>query len=406
MANRFSDTSPLGVTPVDDPPAAPLTDGVVAPPAPDAPGAPGASRRFANDRLNGRVGGAVDVAPLALRWRVELDEELRPEYVAAVGDRVVVRGALRWWLFDAAGAALGGRATGGLDVTLGRTHGLVFAAIGGGVEASSLRDARRVLSFSGFLGAAIDRRQVFERDGVVTTVGVSRPLNADDAVAPAECVVQARDLGAQVRLDDEGDPMLREVRTLSGDTRRLLGAMDADGLVLAADDALYRAAPDLTLQSRIEGTGAPLAMSLDDAGRVYLIHRTPEGPALWVLTREGVRVAALPLGAPARATGFVPPTVAHDHTAYVALHDRVVAVHPTGVTLGAYPVAHFAGAAVDAADTLLVSDGARLVAFRGEARTVLFSFGDERLRGAPVVTATGEVYCVTDGALYCLGPHS
>ncbi len=372
--------------------------GTPATPPPDAPLTASGFALHANGAANGRQCGAVRVEPLALRWRSPLDARVAPEAVLAAGDLVAVAGELDCHVFSPEGEA---------RATVARFEGLLcLDPRRGALVQKMASDVVWVDPWSGEVRA----RATLVRGGAARHVALavagdrayavadSMPRGGDDDEPRVGCVLEALAVRA-----DGGRVTVRRERALHIDARHIAAAATDGFVAVATEGSIDLLSPALEHLDRFTSDAVPVALSAS-ARCVAAVVRRASGAALWLIAGDGL-LCDLPLGPPP-PSGYGPALIGCDHRVYVPTSGAVTVVHPTGVTLGAYPVAHFAGAAVDAADTLLVSDGARLVAFRGEARAVLFAFGDERLRGAPVVTATGEVYCVTDKALYCLGPHS
>lgn len=375
-------------------------------PRPDAPSPLYGTAPDSNAQRNGRQPRSIAFEPLGLRWRKELPPDLSPSAILRALDVVLVRGDPFWVSLSQSGELLSRGRVGDGPVSLDPFRGAVLTTQDGGLTLQSpwtgepfgntyLHLGKLIRhSFLGFVGAN------------VVVCGPARPGGGDVSKPVEMSVVESLKVQMPIGTDSAGNIAVDQTSIYTARTATLLAAADEDGIVLADRESVFFTALDLTITLRLDGPFTPLALSLGGGGRAYLVVRTDQRDALWVLTREGRRIADLTLGGPPTREGYSPPIVGYDHRAYVPSVDGIAVAHPEGTWLGTYPVARFVGAAIDADDTLLVCDGNRLVAFRGDERAVLFAFGDETLRAAPVVTATGEVLCVTDKALYCIGAHS
>jgi hypothetical protein len=137
-------------------------------------------------------------------------------------------------------------------------------------------------------------------------------------------------------------------------------------------------------------------MSLDEAGRVYLLAQTKVGLELWLGNKDGQRLlsSALPQDMRVNPT---PPMVSYNHRIYILGADRVIAIAPSGKLAWVRPLktAH-AFAVVTADDQLLVSDGSELVVFdEAGKRRVLQTFADDVLATPPgFECARGDSRCL------------
>jgi hypothetical protein len=161
--------------------------------------------------------------------------------------------------------------------------------------------------------------------------------------------------------------------------------------------------PELRIRTALRGEFEPVAMSLDEANRLYLVVQEGERQALWVLTPEGRRSISYVL-APHVQVGSVPPIVGRDHAIYIQARDRLISLSAEGKWLWEYVTAEApAGAAVTSNYALLLASGSQVSAFDREGgRRVLYSFVGESVRSAPVLTPDSRLLIATQRHLYCL----
>ena len=188
----------------------------------------------------------------------------------------------------------------------------------------------------------------------------------------------------------------------SGD---VLGALDHDAAVLAWRDHVLTVGLDLGARRLLSGSFVPRSISVGEAGRVYLVVRTSEGPRLWMLNAEGQQVFSARLPDDAADT-LVPPVVAGDHRVFVVTDTRIVAFSPTGDLLWEFVAPQGRPRAMVTADGwLLVAAGETLGVFDAEGRSAtLFHAPGEVFRTAPIVTPAGEIVVATERSLICIGP--
>ncbi|MEZ0227669.1 MAG: hypothetical protein ACAI25_03535, partial [Planctomycetota bacterium] len=150
----------------------------------------------------------------------------------------------------------------------------------------------------------------------------------------------------------------------------------------------------------------PLAFSLDEADRVYLVARADAAddpharPSLQLLTPGGERAYFFELD----DLVVAPPVVGFDHRAHVVSDGQIVAYEPWGDLAWKVPLVPAGMTALPGA-TLLVGAGDAVIAIDGQGeRVTLASFDGEKVAAAPIVTPAGDVLVATRSALYALGP--
>ena len=175
--------------------------------------------------------------------------------------------------------------------------------------------------------------------------------------------------------------------------------------MLAWRDHVLTVGLDLGARRLLSGSFVPRSISVGEAGRVYLVVRTSEGPRLWMLNAEGQQVFSARLPDDAADT-LVPPVVAGDHRVFVVTDTRIVAFSPTGDLLWEFVAPQGRPRAMVTADGwLLVAAGETLGVFDAEGRSAtLFHAPGEVFRTAPIVTPAGEIVVATERSLICIGP--
>ena len=178
--------------------------------------------------------------------------------------------------------------------------------------------------------------------------------------------------------------------------RSLFLARTAERVVIAAGQYVQVADLSLRAEHTVTGTFYPRAISLDEAGRVYMIVDVDGlDDELWILSPDLERRAVY------RRTGlpsvhkYRPPVVGYDHTTHIVSESDVVAVDASGRELWRSDQGG-KGAAVTYDDKLLVVDDTQLVAYdRRGARRVLFEAEQMLIEGPPLLASDGTLYIVS-----------
>ncbi len=373
-------------------------------PPQDGPAYP---RPFVNAQSNARLSTALPAGLWEARWQAPLDPFFPYAFVLQAGNRIMLQGPGRWQLFDLRGTSLAIDNFGDSDIVLDAERSLAYLAdrFGRGL-AVQLMDAVPAFIFS-LEGTGDYRRTFLDRQGDrMVAASFKRPTNPHDPVPPRISVVEIYDLGNPPRVTE--GVLLSAVRraVLYYEVETLLAAVQNGTLVLALPNRIVRTDLDLTIQDEFEGPFTPLAMSLDETGRAYLVVRIEEEEggvrhALWVVTPEGDRV--IDVEVPEAAYG--PPVVGYDHRVYLAAGDSIRAFEADGEARWTrYAGGPVAGAVVTADDRLLVAAGGLLAAYdaAGE-RTVLFNLEGDRWTTPPVLTERNRIFVASEQHLYCLG---
>jgi outer membrane protein assembly factor BamB len=188
--------------------------------------------------------------------------------------------------------------------------------------------------------------------------------------------------------------------------------------VVATHDRIFTIDMELEVQQELTGSFGPMALSLDEAGRIYIIVYIGGTRdcflgghyELWLLTPDGERLWAYEF--PAGMQACFPPIVGYDHTVYSFAApggydvngQTLYAISPDGKLRWSRPEpGQYAHAVVTADDFLLVARGSDVAAYdsNGE-RKVLFTFPGEVLNAPPLLTERGELIVASTTALHCL----
>jgi hypothetical protein len=239
---------------------------------------------------------------------------------------------------------------------------------------------------------------------------VSTALPANEPPDPEETHIELTELG------DPAGPHV--VQDLMYESSRMMAAMHGDTLVVSTHDRIFTIDRELEVQNELTCSFGPMALSLDEAGRIYIIVYVGGKRdvflgghyALWLLTQDGEGLWAYDF--PDGMQACFPPIVGYDHTVYTFAApggydvngQQLYAISPNGKLKWSHPVpGHYAHAVVTADDHLLVSVGSDIVVFdpKGERR-VLYTFSGEELCSPPLLTDKGELIVASRTAVHCL----
>jgi len=249
---------------------------------------------------------------------------------------------------------------------------------------------------------------------------VSTALPANEPPDPEKTMIELTELGEPPykSWDDPSGP--RVVKSLIYGSSRMMAAMHGDTLVVATHDRIFTIDRELEIQTELTCSFGPMALSLDEAGRIYILvyfggkrdvflggHY-----ALWLLTPEGEGLWAYDL--PEGMQVCFPPIIGYDHTVYLFAApggydvngQQLYAISPEGKLKWSHPVpGHYAHAVVTADDYLLVSEGPDIAAYDPTGvRRVLCTFPNEELCSPPLLTDKGEILVASRTAVHCLEP--
>lgn len=373
-----------------------------APPPAAAPGGqPGALRAALTSERNGRLGARLAPGAWEVVQSADLAADLAPSAVLATGDRVLVVAGL-WQLFDRDFKPIASGPAGLSPFEVSPQRGLFFLVNGEGYfTAFSLATGAEAWAFKPKFGDEYLYPVIDLRDSHAIVLGTERQLDPHGRHKAAHSYVETISLGEPLDVSDSGHLLSAESEgVLLLPTTTLVGAIDAAGLVCAAPGRIFRSVGPAEPGPALTGEFDPMALSLDEAGRMYLVVRVGGQPRLWCIARSGQRVYSTDIPEDV-ALARVPPLVSHDHRVFLLAAGRLMAFSATGEFAWEFKsAAPPGGAAVSADDLLLLTAGEELIAFDREGRgRVLVRLPGERLRTSPIIDADGTILLATETRL-------
>jgi hypothetical protein len=358
-----------------------------------------------NSRLATKLGPMLEdrVRKWKVHWLADTSEYMRPFALLHLSQRTVLYGDSDWQLFDAGGRTVRNGPLGASGVALDPERQVFYAADQfGTIAARRLLDGDPTFSVALHQGTKFARRYIAPSGRLLVTSSFEIPVDAHEP-DPEYSIVETTDLGEPQDVkrwdEDHGPPVIQD---LVCKTMFMLATLHGGSIVLALRNGVYVLDLNLEIRRALTGTFSPVELSLDEAGRIYLILQSGSGTALWLVTPEGERLYSFQLP-PGISDVSSPPIVGYDHTVYLLAGQHILAVAPDGKLDWSKPAAGtIAGAVVTADDQLLVSEGNAVTAWSRESeRRVLYTF-PEALSTPPVLTETGDLLVASQLHLYCL----
>jgi hypothetical protein len=333
-------------------------------------------------------------------WELELPSDIRPLAVLPAGDRLVVHGVTGWLLSGTDGRMLASGLLDSSDLAVDPPGGLFYFVDGAGsLAARRLSDGGRAASLGG-PGSGYEVRFIAGLQDRLALLGIARPKDPHGGFHPNRSLIQLHDVSG---IPAGGRSSL--VRELNRETLSVCAAIREPGLVIAVPGWIYFADAGLNFRGALEGSFEPLAMSLDEHGRAYLIVRDKGRLALWLVMPNGERVFDFPLPPGLRA-GAVPPVIAYDHRIFVFSMGRVLAISPGGKLLwDAGTSGQLTGASVTSDDSLLYAEGRRLVAVGRDDKRETIAQLPESIETPAALLLNGDIVVASRSRLYRLTPE-
>lgn len=355
-------------------------------------------RRFGTPEQNSRLGTALPQGVWAPRFQVPVRGLANPRDVLVLGDRIVLRSDDGFALYDTDGEFIGNGALSQTAVLLDPADGLLF-----GVDQRGMLAAWRLSSgevrFRMILLLPGEFTRIFlDRPGDLYLASVETGVPPHSGLEPSRSLVERYSLGA-MDVDANGSLLTAERRgELVRSRSDLLMARHQDTFVLAIEDSLLRADASLAVQAQLTGSFRPQALSLDEAGRAWLVATTGTGPELWAIEPDGRRLFATPLPRTS-AQLLAPPIVSHHHLAYLVYRDRILAFESDGRPAWQWS-ASTVGATLTADDRLLVAAGREVRSIGAGGPGDLLVTLPEPIVTPPILSAGGLLLVASADTLY------
>ncbi len=359
---------------------------------------------FANLQLNSRSPYSLPRGKWGLRWRVNSAPEVQPAFVLQEGSHIYVHG-MEWRIYTRDGKATFSGISGGAPVVLDADAGLVYRMAGGGeFAATRLVDGKSLFQFLPTRGDSFSRTMIVRRGRRYMLGSNERQLSPYVHQPATDSLLECLDVREPVETTQLGTLTSGTMKgVLQFPSPRILFATVGDTIVAAAPGWVYVIDGSLTIQRALDTGLDPVMMSLDEAGRIYLLVKADERTSVHLLTQDGMRIysSALPPETPEIKS---PPIVAYDHGVFLLTENQIIALGADGkINWTRTTNGPLAGAVATPDGHLVVTEGDSITSWdlKGE-RKLLFATGGDRLLTPPVLTADGELLVASSAHLYCL----
>ena len=362
---------------------------------------------FANPGLNSRLPATLPQGPWRIRWQKPLGQHESPLSILRSADRIVVRFATSWLLFDNEGKAAGRGSVGPGAIYLDASPGLLYVPVQADIlEGRRLADASLMFQTSISHGSTFVFPLIARSGNRMVVVGTEIERFSHTPRPATESTIEFKEFGKPFAVDEMG--MLNSVTrggTLRVNSPALLAAVQGDAIRFAVPNALASISTDLEVRSACAAKFTPKLMSVDEAGSQYLIVESGGRTSLWAVAPDCKRFINLVLD-PRYGSLVAPPVIGYDHRIYLVSSSYALAVSPEGKVLWEREtLATAAGAGISVDDKLLVSAGDTLAVLpdTGDLQ-ILARFSGDRLLTYPVLTAHNQILVASKQNLYCLEP--
>ncbi len=338
-------------------------------------------------------------SPTSLRWNSPLPHDLKPLALLMSADRLAIQAVGQWALFDLKGQYIAARRLIKSGLALDPERAVLIAGnADGDLDTWRLKDGGREANIRLLKERNMDRRFLGPQYPKLIVTSVETDL--DVHAAPVQkSMIEVVDLGGA-----PGSPAAHPLvlRNLMCETSQLMTALGGDFMAAAAKNCVYILNFDLKFLKALAGDFAPLAISLDERGQIYLMVQSGGKVALWLLTQAAERLWTFSVP-PECVRLLIPPVIGYDHSVYLVSEGAIVSLGPDGKLRWQRSTAgHCAGAIVTADDRLVTSEGSQLAAWDAEGkRQVLFDCG-EKLATPPVLTPAGDLIVASDAHMFCI----
>jgi hypothetical protein len=358
-----------------------------------------------NPEQNSRLPGTLAAGAWTVRWQATLNSSFTANHVVQAADRVLTEGGGLWQLYSASGSPVSQGRYNASHVVLDAAHALFyFIDKDNFLTALHLGDAKRLFMTSPSFGDNFVRPLIARRNDRFVLVGVEMETGPHRPTPPNLSVLEYYDLARELKTDETGLLFsLTATGKLLVKTTRLVAAIHGDTVAFAAPNCVFLSTSDMKPKSAYTGDFEPVALSLDETGRIHLVVNRSGRRALLILSPDGAQAGEYSLR-PDMGELTAPPILGYDHRVFLVSAYRAVALDPAGKELWeAVFTGRAAGACVTADGHLLVSAGNQVTAFDAQGgASVLHAFQGESLTSPPVLTAKQELLVTSKSRLYCL----
>lgn len=358
-------------------------------------------RPYANERLNSRLAGALPRGQWKIRWRASIPASEPFLAILRASGRTVLTGRTQWLLFDEDGRQLANQQTAGEDAEIELQQSLLYEINRySNVAAHRLVDGAPEYRFQ-VEGTSDYARSFLHRQGAsMVLASYLRALNPMSATPARVSALEVYEFLQPVKMDEDQLVSVEQKAIRHYEVPRLWTAIHGGIIVAAFTNKIEFLDTGLHVRRTLAGTLEPQGMSLDEAGRLYVLAQSEGTQSLWMISHKG-EALLLPLPS---AVYQRPPVIGYDHTVYLLGMNSVTAVAQDGKISWTYtPKGRVAGAMSLPPSSLLVAAGGQILELNAEGNAmVVHDFAGESLTTSPVLFGADQLLATTQNYVYCL----
>ena len=371
--------------------------------------------RFLNLQNNSRLKSSFSKTALwKIKWKTEIDSSLIPWYVLTNNDRIVIQNENGWELFDESGKKISSGPRSDGNIGIDKINNIFYEnTFNGLLHARQLSTGKNQFQIYPYFGKGYERTVLSASEKNILVHGFELPVMTHDSpIRPAEySILETIDLGSLKEIDEDG--MLSSAfqkQVLVCRSSKPLIATVGEKVVFAVPDHIFFMDEKLEVSTDLQENFIPVSLSLDELMNIYVVvkilkENNEEKIALWVISKEGNLISNTELK-DLKETVIVPPVIGFDHTVYIILNQRIIAVNSSGKIIWDKMMAGVVGgAAITPDNRLLVAEGNLLTSIdKAGERNFIYDFENESLLTQPLVNEKGEIIIASNNFLYCIEP--
>ena len=361
-------------------------------------------RDFINDERNSRIPLELPRGVWDVATSVQFDDGFAPTHVLAINEYFIVQGEGAWNLYnhDLTLLTSGYLAAGQINVD---ENGFFYlASSSGALLTYQLDNGEKVSVVPSISGEGFEPSFIARRGQRLIVISRQRELDAHTGERPLISRVEVIHLGDPPELDAEGWLISAFTEAaLDKQTSHLSFAMQEEQLIIMIENALISFKPTLQAQRILLSTFKPVSLSLDEAGRMYLLVDVKGKLVFWLVTPVGERIIDYELPSTFQSARR-PLIIGFNHSVYILAKDKVLSVASDGTLQWENTASGtIIGAFVSLDNQLVVSTSSDIGVFNptGEWKT-LHTFKGETVLTPPLLTSSGQLVVATDQRLVFL----
>ena len=290
--------------------------------------------RYLTPERNSRLESELPINDLwELKWKADIDSSAIPWFLLIKNDRIIIQNESGWQLFDTSGKLINSGIRSEGEIKINQSKDIFYVNDPSGfIQAINLSTGKREYYFYPYLGKGFDRSVIFTNGNKIVNLGFELPVMTHNSPIkiPEMNILEEIKIESSPEIDEDG------VLKSSTDNNNLLiksgkviFALHDSTIVIAISNQIYFLNPDLDVIKELTGNFIPLAMSLDEEMRIYLLADIEIENRLqtefWIVDPEGNLICSTEI--PSIESNYLtPPAIDNTHTVYIPYENKIIAV--------------------------------------------------------------------------------